>query len=365
MTIIEPSAARRTTSLLAGMIPAAASDLHLIVGYRPTYRIHGRLTPAEGEVLTPADTQAMIASVVPPALQERFNGDLNLEFSVPLAVEDRDHRFRASVFRANGHYGACFRHIPTDVPSFEWMGFPAAVAEYIVSQSNGLVIITGVTGSGKSTTLAGLIHLMNQRGGYRIITVEEPIEYLHPATEQTLISQREVGADCASFFDGLKYGLRQDPNVIMVGEIRDPDTAQMALTAAETGHLILTTMHTKDAKGAVTRFLDLFAGRAQDEIRSLLALNLRCVIAQHLLPGPNPDDRRALAIEKMRVNLPVRSAIMQGKIESIESAIQTGIADGMIRMDDSLRSLLHAGRISSETARRYARNPDHLLNPRG
>jgi twitching motility protein PilT len=169
-----------------------------------------------------------------------------------------------------------------------------------------------------------------------------------------------VGLDCGAFHEGLKYGLRQDPDVILVGEIRDRETAQMALSAAETGHLILTTMHTKDAKGAISRFVDLFEHNAHDDIRSQLALSLRYVIAQHLLPGPTRGQKRALALETMLVNTPVRAGIKLGKLESIESAIQTGKADGMIRLDDSLQALLAQGRISFETARRYAKNPGAL-----
>ena len=346
--------------LLIGMIEAQASDLHCVPGYKPTYRIHGKLTPATDRRLTPETTARWLREVTPPGLVDHFDDKLNLEFSVPIEIAGKTHRFRASVFRANGAHCGCFRHIPTRVPSFEWMGFPSALAELVASTRNGLVLVTGVTGSGKSTTLASIINLMNERGGYRIITVEQPIEYIYPPRDGCVISQREVGVDCASFFDGLKYGLRQDPDVVLVGEIRDRDTAQMALTAAETGHLILSTMHTKDARGAVTRFVDLFASRAQQDVRTLLALNLRTVVAQHLLPGPMPHDRRALAIEVMHVNLPVRSAINQGKMEAIDSAIQTGVADGMIRLDDSLERLLGEGRISIETAHRFARRPDRL-----
>lgn len=346
--------------LLIGMIDAEASDLHLVSGYKPTYRVHGKLQSVGETTLTPDITADWLQKVTPAPLADRFATDLNLEFSIPIDIGGQPHRFRASIFRAAGAYCGCFRHIPTQVPSFEWMGFPSALAEMLASTRNGLVLVTGVTGSGKSTTLASIVNLMNQRGGYRIITVEQPIEYMYQPTDACVISQREVGTDCASFYDGLKYGLRQDPDVILVGEIRAADTAQMALTAAETGHLILSTMHTKDARGAVTRFVDLFSARAQDDVRTLLALNLRAVVAQHLLPGPTPQDRRALAIEVMHVNLPVRAAIGQGKMESIDTAIQTGVADGMIRFDDSIERLAMEGRITPETARRFARNPNRF-----
>ena len=360
MSAVEPSAKQLVHDLLVGMVAADASDLHVVPGYRPTYRVRGRLAPTGTGALEPALAAEMISAVIPAELVDRFRACVDLDFSVALPGPDGELRFRGNVFRSRGHICGCFRHIPEHVPSFDWMGFPAATAEEIVNLHNGLVIVTGITGSGKSTTLAGIIDLMNQRGGYRIITVEEPVEYIYERTEGTVITQREVGIDCPSFYEGLKYGLRQDPNVILIGEIRDQDTAQMALSASETGHLILTTMHSKDAKGAVTRFVDLFPNRDQDDIRAQLALSLRYVITQHLLPGPNPGDRRALAVEKMVVNLPVRAAIKTGKIDSIESAIQTGKADGMIRLDDSLQALVDAGRINYETARRFAKRPEAI-----
>ncbi len=204
------------------------------------------------------------------------------------------------------------------------------------------------------------MNLLNQDGGYRIITVEEPIEYVHQRINSTVITQREVGRDVDSFYDGLKYGLRQDPNVLLIGEIRDRDTAQMALSAAETGHLILTTLHTRDAKGAVTRLVDLFPHEAQDDVRTQLSLSLRSVISQHLLPPVSGEGKRVLAVEILHVNTPVRAGIKFGKIDSIESAIQTGKRDGMLTLDDDLQRLLTEGRISSDTARRFAKDPDGL-----
>jgi len=217
-----------------------------------------------------------------------------------------------------------------------------------------------VTGSGKTTTLAGLIHLLNARGGYRIITVEEPIEYVHQPISSSVITQREVGRDVDSFFNGLKFGLRQDPDVILVGEIRDRETAQMALSAAETGHLIFSTMHTQDAKGAVTRFVDLFPYEAQSDVRTQLSLSLRSIVNQHLIPSTNADGKRALATEIMHANSPVRTAIRQGKIESLESAIQTGKRDGMVTLDEDLSQLCMQQKITLETARRFAKDPSQI-----
>ena len=217
---------------------------------------------------------------------------------------------------------------------------------------NGLVLIAGVTGAGKTTTLAMLVNLLNREGGYRIITVEEPIEYLFPQCDQSVVTQREVGHDVRSFAEGLKYGLRQDPDVILVGEIRDRATAQMALSAAETGHLVFSTLHMRDAKGAITRYADLFPQSVQNEIRSQLSMSLRAVISQHLLPSLQ-QDKRELALEIMFNSSPIASAIRFGKIESIDTNIVTGRASGMVSLDESIKRLLNAGRISRDTADQF------------
>jgi len=336
-----------------------ASDLHLVPGYPITHRVHGRLAPTGG-ALTGAHARQLIESILPERMAGRLTASKNLEFSLAIDHAGRPCRFRANVYLAQGAWCACLRHVPNDIPPFEWMGFPEGLAQRLLSHTNGLVIVTGVTGSGKSTTLAALIHLLNQKGGYRVITVEEPIEYVHHPISSTVVTQREVGRDVDSFYDGLKYGLRQDPDVVLIGEIRDRDTAQMALSAAETGHLILTTLHTKDAKGAVTRFVDLFPHEAQDDVRTQLSLSLRSVVSQHLLPPATGEGKRALALEIMHVNTPVRIAIKFGKIDSIESAIQTGRRDGQMTLDDDLQRLFVAGRITLDTARRYAKNPDDI-----
>ncbi|HNQ21889.1 MAG TPA: PilT/PilU family type 4a pilus ATPase [Phycisphaerae bacterium] len=340
-----------------------ASDVHLVPGYPAAYRVHGRLEPVNNEALEPDQVRRLVESVLPEAVLARLHDSKSIDCSVALTHRDQPCRFRANLFWAQGSLCACFRHVPNDIPSFDWMNFPGGLAERLVNHAHGLVIVTGVTGSGKTTTLAALVNLLNQRGDCRIITVEEPIEYVHPRISSTIITQREVGRDVDSFFDGLRSGLRQDPNVILIGEIRDRDTAAMALTAAETGHLILSTMHTKDAKGAVTRCVDLFPHDAQDDIRTQLSLSLRSVVCQHLLPSATEGEKRVLALEVMHVNHPVRSGIRFGKIDSIESAIQTGKRDGMLPLDESLQQLVDVGRITLDTARRFAKEPDALRPP--
>lgn len=358
MTTVDPiSISVAARELLLKAVSGAASDLHIVPGHPATLRVHGNIVSAGGGVLTGAQTKAMIETLLPERLRGKLGSEKNFDFSIDLdQVGKQAARFRANVFLAQGEWCACLRHIPDSIPAFEWMGFPRGLAERLVNHPNGLVIITGVTGSGKSTTLAAMVNLLNERGGTRVITVEEPIEYVHPRISSTVITQREVGRDVDSFYDGLKYGLRQDPNVILLGEIRDRDTAQMALSAAETGHLILTTLHTKDAKGAITRLTDLFPYDAQEDVRTQLALSLRSVVSQHLLPATREGEKRALAMEVLHVSQQVRIAIRFGKIESIESALQTGKREGMVTLDDDLQRLVLEKRISLETARRFAKD---------
>jgi len=360
MSDVMETSYRRATGLMHSAVEREASDIHLVPGYAPTLRIHGRLVAVDDHPLEEAEVRRMVEAVAPDAVIARLDAQKNFDFSIALEHEGTKRRFRANVFYSHSQLCACLRVVPVQIPTFEWMGFPRELASRLVHMTNGLVIITGVTGSGKTTTLAALINLLNQEGGLRVLTVEEPVEYVHPRISSTMITQREVGRDVDSFYDGLKYGLRQDPDVIQVGEIRDRETAQMALSAAETGHLILTTMHTKDAKGAVTRFVDLFPHEAHDDVRVQLSLSLRAVVSQHLLPPVEGQEKRVLALEAMFVNQPVRIGIRFGKIDSIESAIQTGRRDGMLSLDDHLSQLMSAGRISVETARRWAKDPEAL-----
>jgi twitching motility protein PilT len=269
-------------------------------------------------------------------------------------------RLRANYFQSSQQCGACFRIIPAGIPDFRWAGFPAELARRLAHFRNGLVLISGVSGAGKTTTLAMLIRLLAQEGDYRIITLEEPIEYVFPESERSIVTQREVGRDVASFADGLKYGLRQDPDVILVGEIRDRDTAQMVLSAAETGHLVFATLHTRDAKGAITRYVDLVPEHVQTEIRAQLAMSLRAVICQHLLPSAT-GGKRELALEILFNNSPIASAIRTGKDESIDRNILTNRAEGMLPLDESVRQLFLAGKITRETAEQYVSDKG-LLN---
>jgi twitching motility protein PilT len=331
-------------------IEVEASDLHLIVGYPPVVRVNGVLTQLQEPALVAEESEPLLLSVCPPEEINRHRDLKNTDFSFGIKIGSRLARFRTSLFNAGRQLGACFRTIPNSIPSFDWAGFPPKLADRLANLRDGLVIVTGATGSGKTTTLAMIVQQLNATGGCRIITVEEPVEYLFPHLPNSVVTQREVGVDVMTFSDGLKYGLRQDPDVILVGEIRDRDTAQMALSAAETGHLVFTTLHTRDAKGAITRFSDFFVQDAQATVRGQLAMGLRAVVSQRLLPGIEKGGKRQLAIEVLWNTHPIANAIRTNKIESIDNYLLTGREDGMICFDESIRLLLRAGKISRKVA---------------
>lgn len=359
-------------SLLADAVRAEASDLHLLGDQRPRIRVHGKLRPF-GDAISNDSLASMLANVCPPTQRDNIDANAqeamsrlgeafsyDMDFSFESTVDDALQRYRVNVFYAHGRLGACVRVIPGEVPSAQWAGLPQEVINRVAGFRNGLILVTGVTGSGKSTTLAVMLQQIIKQTTSRVITIEEPIEYVHDYGDTALITQREVGVDVASFAAGLKYGLRQDPDVILVGEIRDRETAQMALTAAETGHLVLTTVHTRDAKGAVSRFTDLFPRERSDEICAQLAINLRMVLSQHLLPNAQDGQKRVLAYEVMYSNLPVTSAIRSNNLVAIGDAILTGKNDGMITLDEVLIEHLQAGRLTLETALDYATDPKRI-----
>jgi twitching motility protein PilT len=346
---------------LSHAVQAGASDLHLIVGYPPVLRLHGDLIELSEPPLAGEEAQPLIRSLCPPGTFARLGAEKNVDFSFEVPADGGVGRFRANLFYNEGHLGACLRVIPTTIPDLEWAEFPPALAERLAFLRDGLVIVTGATGSGKTTTLAMIVNRLNQAGGYRIITVEEPVEYRFPRAANSVVTQREVGKDVLTFADGLKYGLRQDPDVILVGEVRDRETAQMALSAAETGHLVFTTLHTRDAKGAISRYPDLFPQDVQRDIRAQLAMSLRAVVSQRLLPDIEKGAKRHLALEVLWNTFPIASAIRTGKVESIDNYLLTGRDDGMVSFDESVRQLLRAEKITRAVAEQNVREVS-LLN---
>jgi twitching motility protein PilT len=345
---------------LTTAVAAGASDLHLIVGYPPVLRLHGDLNGLDEPALDQATAHHVLLSLCPEPLSAKLSDKKNIDFSLDLEIAGCRQRFRANVFYANNQLGGCLRIIPSTIPDFAWAGFPRPLAERLAFLPDGLVILTGITGSGKTTTLAMIVNLLNQSEGYRIITVEDPVEYVFPKESKSVITQRELGADIDSFADGLKYGLRQDPDVILVGEIRDRETAQMALSAAETGHLVFSTLHTRDVKGAISRFSDLFPQDVQGDIRSQLALSLRAIISQRLLPGIERGSKRHLALEVLWNTHPIATGIRHGKLESIDNYLLTHRDEGMISFDESVRQLFRAKKISREVAEHNVRDVSTL-----
>jgi twitching motility protein PilT len=360
MTLSTPDLPQKVHAWLIRAVDSQASDLHLIVGYPPTLRLNGDLIELPEPPLAADEAHTLLTALCPADSRTRFETEKSLDFSFEFFRNERVTRFRVNLFHAGGNVGACLRLVPNRIPDFAWTGFPSDMAHRLAHVNDGLIIVTGPTGSGKTTTLAMLVNLLNQMGGCRIITVEEPVEYLYPRVSNSVVTQREVGRDVLTFADGLRSGLRQDPNVILVGEIRDQETAQMALSAAETGHLVFSTLHTRDAKGALTRYADLFTQEAQRDVRAQLALSLRAVVAQRLLPDLVPGQKRHLALEVMWNTYPIASAIRTGKIESIDNYLQTGRNEGMVSFDESVRVLLRAGKISREVAEQNVRDPTML-----
>jgi twitching motility protein PilT len=339
---------------LAEAVERGASDLHLLDAHPPMLRLHGQLRPIEAPRLNDEDIRGALRKICPPAEYDRFLALKNLDFAFECLLSGTPRRLRANFFLSGATVGACLRIIASEIPDFQWSGFPAELAGRLAHFRNGLVLFSGVAGSGKSTSLAMIIQLLNHEGGYRIITIEDPIEYVFPRVSNSVITQREVGRDVRTFADGLKYGLRQDPDVFLVGEIRDRATAQLALSAAETGHLVFSTLHARDAKGAISRFTDLFPQSAQYEVRAQLALSLRAIVCQHLLPGVIEGEKRELALEVLFNTTPVASSVRSGRLENIDNSILTGRADGMVPLAESIKRLLIEGRIYADVAERFA-----------
>jgi twitching motility protein PilT len=349
-------------SLLIEMAQRGASDLLLVAGAPSVLRIGGRLARTTDAPLSTEDIQALLASVITGRVRERLETDGSADFSLRLsrAASDDDRRawrFRVNVHRQRGTLAAAVRALPTEVPTLTQLHLPPSLAE-LVKPQRGLVLVCGPTGSGKSTTLAALVGEVNRAEARHIITIEDPIEYEH-RNAKSIIEQVEIGRDAPSFASALRASLRQDPDVILVGEMRDLETVATALTAAETGHLILSTLHTSDAAQAIHRIVDVFPPAQQTQIKQQLALSLNAIVVQHLIPRSD-NKGRAVAVEVLLANHAVRNHIRNEKLQNLATEITLGKRQGMISLEDSLAILVRDGAITAEDARVRSSRPDEL-----
>ena len=344
--------------LLREAVERRASDIHLTVGVPPTLRINGALVRLNLPPLGPADTLRLFESIAPEERQTFFRQNGEVDFSHTIHGLSR---FRVNAFRQRGSVAIAVRLIPEQVPTLDQLELPEVVAT-LARKPRGLILVTGPTGSGKSTTMAAMINLINEEQSCNIITLEDPIEYLH-RHKKSLINQREVNADTRSFANGLRAALREDPDVILVGEMRDMDTISIAVRAAETGHLVLATLHTSDASQTIDRIIDVFPPYQQQQIRTQLSLTLQGIISQQLLPRRSGTGR-AVAVEILVATPAVRNLVREGKSHQLLTVIQTGAKTGMQSMDAALRDLCRAGIVADEEALMRASDPDNFLRLR-
>ena len=326
--------------VLSAAYEKKASDVHLVVGAAPVFRVDGKLIPQKQAVLTPEDTEVFARTILSQDLWETLKKKREIDFSY--AISDIA-RFRVNAFYQRNALSLAFRIISKDIPSVESLGLPS-IAKKLVQQPHGLFLVTGPTGSGKSTSLAALIDYVNETMNRHIITLEDPIEYLH-VHKQSIIEQREVGFDTLSFKDGLRASLRQDPDVILVGEMRDMDTISTAITASETGHLVLGTLHTSDAAGSIERMIDVFPAGQREQIRLMLANVLLGILSQRLLPTKKTNGRVA-ATEMLVNNAAVKNLIRAEKMHQIPNVLQTSMDQGMHTMEMSIKRLAEVETIS-------------------
>jgi twitching motility protein PilT len=346
------------TELLTKTIELGASDLHLRVDSAPQVRIHGKLRPLEGySVLDPDDARALAVSFLNDRQREQFDRRLELDFSI--GIEGLS-RFRVNIFNQKETIGGVFRAIPYLIKTFEDLGLPPVVAD-LCRKPRGLILVTGPTGSGKSTTLATMIDRINIQRHEHIITIEDPIEFLH-THKNCVVSQRELGTDTESFAEALRSGLRQDPDIVLVGEMRDLETIEMALRVAETGHLTLATLHTNTAASTITRVIDVFPAVQQPQIRTQLSNVLEGIMCQALLPN-STGDGRAMAMEILVPNSAIRNLIREDKVHQIYSMMQTGNdKHGMQTLNQSLAALYRRRDVTLETALTVSGNQEELLD---
>jgi twitching motility protein PilT len=352
-----PDAGLHLDDLLRYAVSVGASDLHVTTGLPACIRLHGAIRPIEGcPVLDNETIRDMVFGILPQSQRERFEAEKELDTSHSIVDVGR---FRLNVFQQRGTIAAAMRAIPHEIPAFEVLGIPESIRAF-TEMRHGLVLVTGPTGSGKSTTLASLVDIINRSKPLHIVTVEDPIEFLH-THKRAMVNQREVGQDTMSFSEALRRVLREDPDVILVGEMRDLETISMALTAAETGHLVFGTLHTQDAPQTIDRIIDVFPTNQQDQVRTMLAGSLEGVVTQQLLLDADGTGRLACC-EVMMCTSAIRNLVRSAKTHQIYSLMQTGGQYGMQTMDQGLAKLVKSGRITEAVAFDRCHNEEDLRN---
>jgi twitching motility protein PilT len=342
--------------LLETVVRRGASDLHLAVGKPPTIRLHGHLRELQTKMLDAEDTMALVKSITPERIQQEFEETGSGDFAFAYGEEAR---FRVAIFKQKGMASLVLRQIPTKMFTFQQIGLPK-MAEQICRRPRGIFLVTGPTGSGKTTTLASMINYINHEFDRHIITMEDPIEYYHPH-RKSIVVQREIGVDVPNFAEAIRRALRQDPDVMLVGEMRDLATIGAAITAAETGHLVFGTLHTSGAASTINRIIDAFPTDSQEQVRVQLANNLIAVLSQTLCPRIDVEGRVA-AYEFMYITPSIQNLIRDNKVFRIDSDIQTGKKYGMVLLDDFLWNLFNAGKISAEEAIDKSKNPGAMVD---
>lgn len=336
----------------------SASDLHIKVGVPPTYRVNGTLRPLHSPPLTADEADHILDPIFPPKLRERFENDGGVDFATFIGED----RFRVNIYRSGGHTNAAIRRVKSEIPTFEALHLPSVYQDMVEKTNEGLVLVCGVTGSGKSTTLAAMIEFINRREALNIITVEDPVEYRF-SISKSLVSQRELGIDVPSYPMALRYVVRQDPDVIFIGEMRDHDTVLAAIQAAETGHLVFGSLHTADTMQSFNRILEFYPKEEHAFIRSALSTSLKAVCAQRLLPAlPEVGIGMIPATEVLLNTATVREKIREGYDEDIPSIINSSTGEGMRSFTFSLAELVNKELVSVQTAMAYAPNRDALAS---
>ena len=342
-------------AVLTRMVEARASDVHLTPGFPPAMRIRGRIVPIEGyEPLGPQDTREIVYSILNDAQRKRFENEMQLDFAYAIPGVAR---FRVNCFFQRGSISAAFRMIPAEIAGLDELALPKVLTEF-THKPRGFVLVTGPTGSGKSTTLAAMVDMINAEREEHILTIEDPIEFLH-RHKSCIVNQREIGSDAVDFSQALKSALREDPDVILVGEMRDLETISTALTAAETGHLVFATLHTQSTAQTVDRVIDVFPPHQQQQVRMQLSIALQGIVTQQLLPTADGSSR-VVGCEILVPTPAVRNLIREGKTHQIYSAIQTSGSIGMQTMDAHLAQLVRTGKITRALAEQRASVPEEL-----